>query len=66
MIRILKYTEYVYLAIALLSAYKIYELWNADRQQSYIFIFFGVVSLGMFLFRRTYRKRFERRNGPPQ
>ena len=66
MIRILKYTEYVYLAIVLLSVYKIYQLWNTERQESYIFVFFGIVSLAMFIFRRTYRKRFERRNGPPQ
>ena len=61
MIRILRYTEYLYLAVALISLYKIGELWGVDRNQAYIFIFFAVVSIAMFLFRRNYRKRFEKR-----
>ena len=61
MIKILRYTEYLYLAVAAISIYKIAELWNIDRQGTYIFIFFALVSIGMFVFRRTYRKRFEKR-----
>ncbi|WP_276388492.1 hypothetical protein [Eudoraea chungangensis] len=61
MIKILKYTEYLYLAVAIISVYKIFELWNIDREGTYIFIFFGIVSIGMFLFRRNYRHRFEKR-----
>ncbi|MBT8264654.1 MAG: hypothetical protein KJN75_04905 [Muriicola sp.] len=61
MIKILRYTEYLYLAVALVSLYKIAELWEADREGTYIFIFFAIVSIGMFLFRRNYRKRFEKR-----
>ncbi|MDM9631511.1 hypothetical protein [Robiginitalea aurantiaca] len=61
MIKILRYTEYLYLAVAVISLYKIGELWSIDRNQAYIFIFFAVVSVAMFLFRRNYRKRFENR-----
>lgn len=61
MIKILRYTEYLYLAVALISLYKIAELWEANREGTYIFIFFAIVSTGMFLFRRNYRKRFEKR-----
>ncbi len=61
MIKILKYTEYLYLAIAIISVYKIMELWNVDREGTYIFFFFGIVSIGMFIFRRNYRQRFEKR-----
>lgn len=60
MIKILRYTEYLYLAVALISMYKIATLWHVDRQETYLFIFFAVVSIGMFLFRRKYRKRFEK------
>jgi hypothetical protein len=63
MIKILRFTEYLYLIVALISIYKIGELWETDREGTYIFIFFAVVSLGMFIFRRNYRKRFERRKG---
>lgn len=61
MIKILRYTEYLYLAVALISLYKIGELWEADRDQAHIFVFFAVVSTAMFFFRRNYRKRFEKR-----
>jgi len=61
MIKILRYTEYLYLAVAVISIYKIGELWNVDRERTYIFIFFAIVSIGMFVFRRRYRKRFEKR-----
>ncbi len=61
MIKILRYTEYLYLAVAIVSVYKIGELWNVNRERTYIFIFFAIVSIAMFIFRRSYRKRFERR-----
>ncbi|SFB66498.1 hypothetical protein SAMN04487891_101101 [Flagellimonas taeanensis] len=61
MINILKYTEYLYLAVAVVSIYKIVTLWSIDPKETYIFIFFAVVSIAMFIFRRRYRKRFEQR-----
>ncbi|NJB36686.1 hypothetical protein [Croceivirga sp. JEA036] len=62
MTRILKYTEYLYLAVAVASLYKIITLWSTAPSETYIFIFFLVVSIAMFLFRRKYRKRFENRS----
>lgn len=61
MIRILRYTEYLYLGVFVFSAYRIFTDWNVDRQSAYLFLFFAVVSIGMFLFRRNYRKKFEQR-----
>jgi len=61
MIKILRYTEYLYLFVAVFSIYKISQVWNTDRNSAYLFIFFAVASTGMFLFRRKYRKRFEQR-----
>ncbi|MEL6917278.1 MAG: hypothetical protein AAFO99_06065 [Bacteroidota bacterium] len=61
MIKILRYTEYVYLAIFLFSAHRVYTDWEADRQSAYLFVFFALVSIGMFLFRRNYRRKFEKR-----
>ena len=61
MIKILRYTEYLYLAVAVVSVYKVATLWSVDPKETYIFIFFAVVSIAMFLFRRKYRKRFEQR-----
>jgi hypothetical protein len=61
MIKILRYTEYLYLAVAFFSFYRIFTDWNVDRQGAYLFVFFAVVSIGMFVFRRNYRKKFEQR-----
>lgn len=61
MIKVLKYTEYLYLVVALISVYKIVTLWGIAPKETYIFIFFGAVSFGMFFFRRNYRKKFEQR-----
>jgi hypothetical protein len=61
MIKILKYTEYLYLIVAIVSIYQVATLWSVDRDETYMFIFFAVVSLGMFFFRRNYRKKFEQR-----
>lgn len=61
MIKILRYTEYLYIIVALFSIYRIFTDWNTDRSMAYMFLFFAVVSIGMFLFRRNYRKKFEQR-----
>lgn len=61
MIKILRYTEYLYLAVAIFSIYRIFTDWNVNREGTYIFIFFAVVSIAMFAFRRNYRKKFEQR-----
>lgn len=61
MIKLLKYTEYLYLVVAIVSLYKVFALWSIAPSETYIFIFFAVVSTGMFLFRRNYRQKFEKR-----
>lgn len=61
MIKILRYTEYLYLIVAIFSIFRIFSDWNTDRSSAYLFVFFAVVSIGMFLFRRSYRKKFEQR-----
>lgn len=61
MIKILRYTEYLYLAVAVISIYQIATLWSISPKETYIYIFFAVVSIAMFAFRRKYRKRFEQR-----
>lgn len=61
MIKILKYTEYLYILVAVFSIYRIFTDWSTERTMAYFFIFFAIVSIGMFLFRRNYRKKFEQR-----
>jgi len=66
MIKALKYTEYIYLIVTILASYRAITDWNVDRNNAYLFIFFAVVSAGMFLFRRKYRQKFEQRKSDNQ
>lgn len=61
MIKILRYTEYLYAIVAVFSLYRIFTDWDTNREKAYFFIFFAIVSTGMFLFRRNYRNKFEQR-----
>ncbi|MGB3152878.1 MAG: hypothetical protein WBB27_19640 [Maribacter sp.] len=61
MIKVLKYTEYLYIIVAVFSIYRIFTDWKTDRSMAYLFIFFAIISTAMFFFRRTYRKKFEQR-----
>lgn len=54
--------EYAYIAMALFSAYLVYTNWEMDRGRAYIFLFFGVVAIFMFFFKRRFRKNLEKRN----
>jgi len=62
MINILRYTEYVYLVVAFFSLYRLIQIWGTGSEEFYLFLFFLVVSIGMFIFRRNYRRKFEKRN----
>lgn len=57
----LRIFEIVYLAITVLASIETYREWNNNREKAYIFLFFAIVSLFMFIFRRHYRKRFQSR-----
>ncbi|MCB0374947.1 MAG: hypothetical protein KDD04_03415 [Sinomicrobium sp.] len=53
--------EIVYLVIAVLSVIETYREWNTDRSRAYIFLFFAVIAIFMFFFRKHYRKKFQSR-----
>ncbi|MBC8755424.1 hypothetical protein H2O64_12105 [Kordia sp. YSTF-M3] len=59
--KVLSYTKYLYLLVAILSIYKIIETWSSVKKIDYMFVAFAVVSLFMFFFRRHYEKKFEDR-----
>ena len=61
MMRYAKYTEWLYVIVAVLSAYKTFSLWEENRERAYLFLFFFAISIGMFFFRRHFRKKFENR-----
>ncbi len=54
--------EYAYIGMFILSVYIVVTQWETNRDQAYLFAFFGVVSIFMFFFKRNFRKRLEKRN----
>ena len=54
--------EYLYIIMALFSIYVAITEWEIDRNRAYLFIFFAVVALGMFFFKRKFRKKIENSN----
>lgn len=54
--------EYAYLVIAVFFAYEAVNNWSNERNRAYLFIFFVVVAIFMFFFKRNFRKKMEERN----
>ncbi|MBZ9632173.1 hypothetical protein LB465_15425 [Salegentibacter sp. LM13S] len=57
-----KYFEYAYLFIAAFFLYESIRIWNTERSGAYLFIFFVVISILMFFFKRRFRRKIEERN----
>ena len=48
--------------MALLSVYVTITAWEKDRNRAYLFIFFAIVAVFMFFFKRSFRKKIENSN----
>lgn len=57
-----KYFEYAYLVIAAFFLFETIRIWNTERSRAYLFLFFVVISIFMFFFKRRFRRKFEERN----
>ncbi|AUC16055.1 hypothetical protein BTO06_13205 [Tenacibaculum sp. SZ-18] len=60
--KIWKYTQYGYIAVAVVLLIDAVTRWSSDRNQAYLSIAFAVFMLLIFLFKRNFRKKIERRN----
>lgn len=60
--KIYKLFEYGYIAMALFSVYLVLTHWSENRERSYMFIIFAVVAIGMYFFKRWFRKNMENRS----
>ncbi|MBU2525935.1 MAG: hypothetical protein KKC03_04975 [Bacteroidetes bacterium] len=63
---IYKIFEYGYLGIAAFFLFNTFSIWNENRQKAYLYLFFVVLALLLYLFKRNFRKKFERQNKPDQ
>ena len=57
-----KYFEYAYLFFAALFLFEGFRLWSVEPSKAYIFLFFAVVAVGMYFFKRRFRQKYEQRN----
>ena len=54
--------EYAYIVMFIFAIYMVVTNWETNRDQSYLFAFFGVVAIFMFFFKRRFRKKLEQRD----
>lgn len=62
MTRFYKYFEFAYLIFAAFFIFEAIRIWDTERNRAYLFLFFVVVAIFMFFFKRRFRKRLEDRN----
>ena len=56
-----RFFEVAYLVIGVISILEVVKNWEVNRNRSYLFLVFALVSVFMFFFRRHYRQKFEQR-----
>ena len=59
--KILSLLQYLYLVFAALFVLDMSSKWDSDRNAAYLSLFFAVLAVFMFFFRKKFRKRFEDR-----
>ncbi len=59
MMKFFKYFEYAYLFIAAFFLFETFRIWNVERNRAYLFIFFVVIAIFMFFFKRRFRQKLE-------
>lgn len=60
--KVVRIFEYFYLVIAIFFTYEAYNQWNENPDRAYIFLFFVVIAIFMFFFRRNFRRKVEKRS----
>ena len=61
MMKFSKFFEFAYLAVAAFFLYEAIRIWNIERNQAYLFLFFVVIGVFMFFFRRHFRHKYGNR-----
>lgn len=59
--KILSILQYLYLGFAALFLFDAIGKWSSDRNAAYISLFFSVLAVAMFFFRKKFKKRFQDR-----
>ena len=59
--KIWKIFEYGYLIIAVVFLVETVLKWNTDRERAYMLLLFGIAAIGLYFFRKKFRKKIENR-----
>jgi hypothetical protein len=59
--KILSILQYLYLGFAGLFLFDAIDKWNSDGYDAYISLFFSLLAVAMFFFRKKFKKRFKDR-----
>ncbi len=63
MLKLYKIIEYLYLAFAVFFTFEAVRTFSTDNKKAILFLFFAVMAIFMFFFKRRFRKkRFENQN----
>jgi hypothetical protein len=54
-----KIIQYAYLFIAVFFGYETFRLWNIDRDRAYMLLFFAVLAVFMYFFKKSFRKKMD-------
>lgn len=60
--KIYKIYEYGYLILAIVFLVETFLKWSAEREKAYLMLFFSVLALGMYFFKRRFRSKVQNRN----
>lgn len=61
MMKLSKFFEFVYLAAAAFFLFEAINIWDTQRGRAYLFLFFVVLAVFMFFFRRHFRHKYDNR-----
>ena len=57
-----KFFEIGYLILAVILVYETITRWNSEREKAYLFLGFAILAIGMYFFKKRFRKKVEARN----
>ena len=57
--KLYKFFEYAYIAIAVWFIIEAITIWNSDRSRAYLLLLFAAVALFLFFFKRKFRGKIE-------
>jgi uncharacterized membrane protein len=60
--KLYKFFEYAYIAIAIWFIGEAVVIWSTDRGRSYLLLAFAAVALLLFIFKKRFRRKIEDNN----